>query len=281
MAVRIACDSSTDLTREMYESLNVSVLPFTITLGENVHTDAVDINSEIIFDYVDKNKVLPKTSAINEYIFNEFFEKNNGEDGLVFISISSRISSSYSNAARASENFKNVHVVDSSSLSTGGGLLVLYACELRDQGLSAKEIADKLDERKKNVQASFVIDKLDYLYKGGRCSSAQRLGANLLKLHPSIVVENGSMLVHKKYRGKIEDCTTKYFEDTLNEFSNPDTKYCFITYSSATEKMLMNAKTVVENYGKFENVYVTEAGATITSHCGKNTIGLLYFNDAK
>ena len=281
MAVKIACDSSTDLTKEMYESLGVSVLPFNITLGEKQHTDAVDINSDIIFDYVEKNKVLPKTSAINEFTFNEFFEANNCDDGLVFISISSRISSSYSNGAKASENFKNVFVVDSASLSTGGGLLVLYACELRDQGLSAKEIAEKLNERKKHVQASFVIDKLDYLYKGGRCSSVQRLGANLLKLHPSIIVENGSMTMHKKYRGKIEDCTTKYFEDTLAEFNKPATNYCFITYSSATEKMLQNAKSVVESAGIFKNVYLTKAGATITSHCGKNTIGILYFNDGE
>lgn len=281
MAVKITCDSSTDLTKELYEQLNVSVLPFTITLGDQVYTDTKDIDSEKIFKYVEQTKVLPKTSAINEFTFEEFFNEHNSKDGLVFISISSRASSSYSNALNASKKFDNVHVVDSYSLSTGGGLLVLYACELRDQGLSAKEIAEKLNERKKHIQASFVIDKLDYLYKGGRCNAVQRFGANLLKLHPSILLRDGAMGVNKKYRGKMADCTTNYFKETLKDFNTPCLDYCFITYSSATEDMLNNAKAVVNEFGKFKKVYVTKAGATITSHCGQNTIGLLYFNDGK
>ena len=281
MAVKITCDSSTDLTKDMYEDLNVEVLPFTITLGEKVYTDTVDINSKIIFDYVAENKVLPKTSAINEFTFKEFFEKHNTKDGMVFISLSSRASSSCSNAKKASEEFENVYVVDSYSLSTGAGALVLYACELRDKGLSAKEIAEKLEERKKHLQVSFVVDKLDYLHKGGRCSSVQRFGANLLKLHPSIKLSEGAMSVHKKYRGKIADVTKVYMEETLKEFNTPCLDFCFITYSSASDEMLNNAKQVVEKFGKFKKVYITTAGATITSHCGPNTIGLLYFNDGK
>ncbi len=279
MAVKIACDSSVDLTKEMYSDLNVSVLPFNVTLGDKTYSDGSEITSGQIFDYVEKTKVLPKTSAINEFAFDKFFKQNNSPDGLVFISISSKISSAFQNGVNASKKHKNVFMIDSLSLSTGGGLLVVYACELRDKGLSAKEIADKLNERKKYIQASFVIDKLDYLHKGGRCSSIKLLGANLLKIHPSIILKDGSMGMHKKYRGKIEKCTKEYMTETLQEFNTPCLDYCFITYSSATDEMLKSAQEVVNNFGKFKKIFYTTAGGTVTSHCGRNTIGILYFND--
>ena len=279
MAVKITCDSSTDLTQQMYKDLGVSVLPFQITLGDKTYTDGVDISSEKIFNFVDENKILPKTSAINEFTFENFFKEHANEDGLVFISISSKISCSYSNGVNASKNFNNVYMVDSLSLSSGGGLLVLYACELRDKGFSAKEIAEKLSERAKSIQASFVIDKLDYLYKGGRCSSLALLGANILKIHPSIVLKNGTMGMHKKYRGKIMECAKNYADDTLSEFNTPCCDYCFITYSSENTELIEQVKKVVETKGNFKKIYYTTAGSTVASHCGRNTIGVLYFND--
>ncbi len=281
MAVKITCDSSTDLTKEMYEALNVTVLPFDITLGEKVYTDGSNITGDQIIEYVEQNKTLPKTSAINEFTFAEFFKENNTDEGMIFISISSKLSCSCSNAINASQSFDNVYVIDSLSLSTGGGLLVLYACELRDQGLSAKEIAQKLDERKKHIQASFVVDKLDFLHKGGRCSSLALLGANLLKIHPSILLENGSMGMHKKYRGKIEECAKNYTIDTFKEFNTPNTDYCFVTCSCNNPDLINTVKEVVEKNYNFKKVYVTYAGATVVSHCGRNTIGLIYFNDGK
>ena len=196
-------------------------------------------------------------------------------------SISSGFSSSFNNAFLASKEFEDgkVRVIDSKNLSTGVGMQVLYACDLRDAGNTAEEIFDKVHNRRDNVQASFVIEKLDYLYKGGRCNSLQLLGANLLKIRPSILVSNGKMGMHNKYKGNMPGVVEKYFRDTLAEFNNPCHDFCFVTYSTATPEMLEAAKKVLDEYGKFKKVYYTEANATVTSHCGKNTIGLLYYND--
>lgn len=279
MAVKIACDSSTDLGQEFYKQNNVGVLPFTINLGEESFRDGIDINNNMIFEYVSAYKVLPKTSAINIYQYEEFFKENAGNDGLVFVSLSSKLSSTFNNALIASQNFDNVYVVDSLSLSTGGGLLVMYACELAKKGMSAKEIYDALESRKQYVQASFTIDKLDFLHKGGRCSVLKMLGANLLKLHPQIQLKNGAMGMNRKYRGKMKDLVKDYIDDTLNEFDNPDKSYCFVTHSNCDEEIVDSAISHLKSKNIFDKIIETSAGSTITSHCGKNTIGILYFND--
>lgn len=279
MAVKIASDSSTDLTLELYKQNNVAVLPFTINLGEDSFRDGVDINNDMIYDYVARTKVLPKTSAINTYQCEEFFKEHQNKDGIVFITISSKISSAYNNALIASKGFDNVYVVDSMSLSTGGGLLVMYACELSRQGLSAKEIYDRLEERKKDVQASFTIDKLDYLHKGGRCSALKMLGANLLKLHPQIQLKDGVMGMNKKYRGKMKDLVKSYIDDTLDEYNTPDTSYCFLTHTNCDDEVVESAMEHLKNKNIFDKIIETHAGSTVTSHCGRNTLGILYFND--
>ena len=276
MAVKITCDSSMDLLKEYYEENNVSVLPFTITLGDKDYIDGIDIDNEMIFDYVAKNKVLPKTSAINEYQYSDFFKENLCEDGLIFISISSKASCAYNNAMAAAKNFDNVYVVDSLSLSTGGGLLVTHAVELSKKGLSAKEIFEKLEAKKKKVQASFTIDRLEYLHKGGRCSSVAVLGANLLKLHPQIQLKNGAMAVNKKYRGKMAEVVKSYIDDTLAEFT-PDKSLCFLTHSNSDPEVVESARKHLESKKIFDKIIETHAGSTVTSHCGKNTLGILYF----
>ena len=276
MAVKIACDSSVDLLKEYYEENNVAILPFTITLGDNDFLDGITINNEMIFDYVAKNKVLPKTSAINEYQYADFFKEHCGKDGLIFISISSKTSCAYNNAVAAAKGFENVYVLDSLSLSTGGGLLVTYAVELSKKGLSAKEIFEKLEAKRKKVQASFTIDRLEYLHKGGRCSSVALLGANLLKLHPQIQLKNGSMVVNKKYRGKMSEVVKTYIDDTLAEFE-PDKKLCFLTHSNSDSEVVESARKHLESKNIFDKIIETHAGSTVTSHCGKNTLGILYF----
>ena len=233
------------------------------------------------FDYVDRTKALPKTTALNEYTLTEFFKENVEKDGLIHFSISSKASCTYTNAVNASKNFDNVFVVDSLSLSSGIGLLILYACELREQGLSASEIVEKVNARRDKVQVSFITYKLDYLHKGGRCSSVALLGANILKIRPSIIMKDGSMGLHKKYMGKVEKCVEKYIIDTLNEFNKPDNKYVFLTYSSATPEMIETALNTLNENAKFKKIYQTTASATITSHCGENTLGILYFNDGE
>lgn len=282
MKIAITCDSVCDLSQELIKQNNISILPISIILGDETFLDGVNINSQKIFDYVAKNKQLPKTSAINEFQYAEFFKEHlDGVDALIHFTISSDMSSCFNNAKKAASTLKNVYVIDSRNLSTGVGLQVLYACMLRDKGEKPENIVKKVEARKQFVQASFVVERLDYLYKGGRCSALQLLGANLLKIRPSIIVKNGKMDVHKKYRGKMKDVVKDYVKDTLNEFNTYDKSICFITYSSATEDMVEAAKSTLKEFANFENVYITTAGATVTSHCGENTLGILYYNNVE
>lgn len=282
MKIAITCDSVCDLSQELIKQNNISILPISIILGDETFADGVNINSQKIFDYVAKNKQLPKTSAINEFQYAEFFKEHlDGVDALIHFTISSDMSSCFNNAKKAASTLKNVYVIDSRNLSTGVGLQVLYACMLRDKGEKPENIVKKVEARKQFVQASFVVERLDYLYKGGRCSALQLLGANLLKIRPSIIVKDGKMDVHKKYRGKMKDVVKDYIKDTLNEFNTYDKSICFITYSSATEDMVEAAKSTLKEFANFENVYITTAGATVTSHCGENTLGILYYNNVE
>lgn len=279
MAVKIACDSSADLGKEFYEKHNIQVMPYTIVLGEENYLDNVNITVPEIYKYVEETKQLPKTAATNEFTFDEFFEKHKCDDGLIYFNLSSQMSCTYNNAIASSKKFNKIHIVDSENLSTGNGMLVRYAVELSERGCSFEEIVEKVEARKKHVQASFIIDKLNYLHKGGRCSTLQFLGANLLKLHPSIIVSNGKMQVHKKYKGKMADIVKKYIDDTLAEFNTPNLDYCYVTCTELTdEDIIKNAVECAKSYG-FKEVIQTYAGATVSCHCGRNTIGILYFND--
>ena len=281
MSVKIACDSSMDLGKNYYEKHNIAVIPYTINLGEKDYLDNVTITVPEIYKFVEETKTLPKTAATNEYMFNEFFKENYSEDGVIYFNLSSEMTSTYKNAVTSSKNFEKVYVVDTRNLSTGGGMLVRFAVELAEKGATYDEIIKKVEERKQYVQASFIIDKLNYLHKGGRCSTLQFLGANLLKLHPSIIVKDGKMQVHKKYKGKMADIVKKYIDDTLAEYNTPCLDYCFVTFTELTdEDIIKNAVEAAKAYG-FKEVIETYAGATVSCHCGRNTIGILYFNDGK
>ena len=278
MKIAVSVESTNDLPKELLEKHDIKVIPYQIVLGDKVFKDG-EISTLEIFDYVDKNGVLPKTNAINQFEYTEYFENIKKDyDAVVHVCLSSGLSCSCQNAKNAASELENVYVVDSLSLSTGIGLLALYASELADKGVEAKEIAEKLEERLKKLQVSFVIERLDYLYKGGRCNSLQLFGANLLKLRPRIVLNDGKMGADKKYRGNMEKVVTKYCEETLNEFNTPDLDKVFVTYSTATPEMVNAAKQACIDAG-FKNVYEAHAGCTISSHCGGNTLGILYFND--
>jgi len=275
MKIAISAESTADLTKELMKEYDIHTVPFQVLLGENEYKDG-EIAPTDIFEYVKKNKILPKTSAINEMGYAEYFSGLlKGYDAVVHITLSSGLSSSYSNAEKASKNIDNVYVIDSKSLSTGIGLLVLYASKLAREGKSAEEIYSLTLEQVNKVQASFVIDKLDYLYKGGRCSALSLFGANLLSIHPQIVLSEGKMKVHRKYRGKMEKVVTNYCADTIDEFADANLDMAFITYTTATDEMISIARTALESKG-FRNIYETKAGATISSHCGENTLGILY-----
>lgn len=280
MKIAVSVESTNDLTKDLLNKYDIKTVPFQFVLGNDLYKDG-DITTEEIFTYVDTNGVLPKTNALNEFEYTEYFESLLTEyDGIVHISLSSGLSSSCQNAINASKNVKNTFVVDSLSLSTGIGLLAIYARELADAGENAKTIAEKVTARVSKLQVSFVIERLDYLYKGGRCNSLQFFGANLLKLRPRIVVKDGKMSADKKYRGNMEKVVSKYCEETLYEFNTPDLDKVCVTYTTATPEMVAAAKKALSDAG-FKNIFETRAGCTIASHCGGNTLGILYFNDGE
>lgn len=280
MRIAISVESTNDLSKDLLNKYDIKVIPFEIVLSELNFTDGKYTNPEL-FELVEKYKTLPKTNAINEFEYTEYFENLLKDyDAVIHLSMSSGITSSCGNAIRAASNIENVYVIDSLSLTTGIGILAIYACELVDAGKTPQEIVDMVTNRIKNVQVSFVVERLDYLHKGGRCNSIQLLGANLLKIRPRIVLKGGKMSTDKKYKGQMGSVVSKYATDLFAEYNTPDLSRVFITYSSATEEMLSAAIRVCEEMG-FKEIYQTITSGTVASHCGANTLGIVFFNDGK
>lgn len=278
MKIAISAESTIDLPKEMLNEFDIHTLPYTIILGDKEFLDG-EIMPEEIFKFYEETKTLPKTSAINAVQYEEYFKNLLKEyDAVVHFCLSSEISSSCKNAMEASQKLKNVFIVDSKSLSTGIALQAIYASKLVSGGASAEEVCEKCLKRVPFVQASFVLKKLEFLYKGGRCSALSYFGANLLQIRPQIILKDGKMGPHKKYRGNMDKVVKNYCADTLDEFNTPDLEVGFVTYTTATEKMVEEAKTALRERG-FKTIYETKAGATISSHCGENTLGILYIND--
>lgn len=276
MKIAISAESAVDLSEELLKEFDIHTTPFMINLNDETIADRIGVSSEI-FDFVDKNKVLPKTSAVSPEQFREHFEGLlNKYDAVIHVSISSLMSSAYNNAKMAAEDMENVYVIDSKNLSTGIALLCIRARELATSGNTAKEISDEITNNVVNkVRASFVIEKLNYLHKGGRCSALTLLGANVLKIKPQIVVKDGRMGVNKKYIGGLNKIIEKYVTDVLDEYKDPDLNYVFITHSSEMPECQNVIKEKLQERG-FVNIYDTCAGGTISSHCGPNTIGVLF-----
>ena len=278
MKIAISTESTLDIPKELQKQYDINVIPFTVTLGDKTGYDG-EITPEDIFAYVDQTGILPKTSAVNQYAYDKYFTKLlRSYDAVIHISLSSEISSSCSNAISAASIMKNVYVIDSKSLSSGIALLAIYARELADKGLEPEAIVEKVNKRVPFVQASFVINSLNYLYKGGRCSGVARFAAALFRIKPQIIVKDGKMAPYNKYRGRNEQTVEQYCNDTLEEFDNPDLSIGFVTHSHATPEMVEVAKNALKRRG-FKTIYETVAQATITSHCGPKTIGILYIND--
>ena len=279
MKICISAESTIDLSKELLEKYHIRTIPFGVLLGEDVYADG-EITSQDIFDYVSKTKVLPRTTAINEYQYRDYFESilKEGYDAIIHFSLSSQISTSYSQAVRATRKVDHVFVIDSQSLSTGIALEAIYASKLADKGLSPEEIVEKVNARIPYVQASFVIQTLEYLHKGGRCSGLAMLGAALLRIKPQIIVSEGKMAPAKKYIGRKSQVVEAYCKDTLEQFANPDLSIAFVTHTQATPEMVAVAIEALKNRG-FKTIYETTAGATITSHCGPMTLGILFIND--
>ncbi len=285
MKIAISCESTCDLSRKLKELYDIKTVPFGVLLGDDLHYDGVDVTPSEIFNYVIKTGILPKTSAVNEFQYEEHFSKLLKEyDCVIHISIARQISSAIDNARKVAEKMKNVYIIDSLSLSTGIGLQAIYARELANQGLGVAEIIQKVYDRSNFVQASFVVNTLDYLYKGGRCSGLSHKLGKALKLKPQIIVDTaqfGAMVPGKKYLGKDEKVIKAYCADTIKLYPNMCKDHVFITHSQADEKMVKEAARALVEFGvPHDNIHITTAGATITSHCGPKTLGILYYNDA-
>ena len=278
--IAITTDSTCDLPQELIEENEITVIPLTVLLGDSVYRDGVDIKPDDIYAYVDKTGELPKTSAVTPAEYYEVFKKLVDEGKkVVHIGFSSGLSSSFQNASVASSELDDVYCVDSKTLCTAQGLLVLKACDFRAKGLDVKKIADKVTKLVPKVSATFVLDGLEYLHKGGRCSTVARFGANVLGIKPSIVVDNqtGKLEVAKKYRGKTDIVYKQYITDRMNEIKRIEPDRVVIAESGGVSpKILAFAKGVIEGKDKFNQVIVTDAGCTISSHCGPKTLAIFY-----
>ena len=273
----ISSDSTCDLSAELKERYDIKIIPLGVTLGDKVYRDGVDINPDEIYAHHAKTGELPKTTAANVGECIDYFADLT-KDGaaVIHFTISSTMSSTYSNACLAAEEFKNVYVVDSKNLSTGGGLQVVAAAEMAKSGMTAPEIVAELEKISPCVDASFVIDSLEYLHKGGRCSALAMLGANLLKLKPCIEVKNGVMGVGKKYRGVYGRVLTEYVNERLANVNDIDTSRVFVTHAGCDPEIVDAVVEQVKATGIFKEVFLTRAGCTVSSHCGANTLGVLF-----
>ncbi len=275
--VIISSDSTTDLGPELTKKYNLHIKPLEVVMGDKSYIDGVEATPDDLYEYAERTGTLAKTSAtgIGEHI--EFFEELT-KDGaeLVHLTISSAMSANHNNARLAAAEVPGVYVVDTKNLSTGGGLLLIAAAEMAEKGFSAAEIAEKISSLADYVDASFVVDDLNYLAKGGRCSSIAALGANLLKLKPCIVVKNSSMGVEKKYRGKFEDVLKTYVSERLADKDDIELDRVFVTHAGVDKEIVDAVAEQVKALIPFKEVLVTRAGCTISAHCGRNTLGVLF-----
>lgn len=276
----ITSDSTCDLSPELVEANDIRILPLSVMLGAKSHRDGIDIVPADIFRFFDETGQLPKTAApsVSEYetFFAPFVEQGNY---VVHFNISSKASGSHGFALAAAKSFPaKVFVVDSQALSTGQGLLVMKACDLRAEGKSAQEIYDEVCALRPKVNTSFIPDTLLYLYKGGRCSTLSYYGAKVLSIHPMISMKDGQLYPKKKYIGKMSRCLKNYINDLVAEYPAYDKTRCFITHSSADAELVEQAKQMVADLFSFDEVLETVAGSIVTSHCGRNTIGVLFIS---
>ena len=278
--IKIISDSTCDLSKELIQKYDIAILPLHIHLDEKEYQDGVTITPDEIYTWADANNTTPKTSAASMIEVIELFEPyiKNGDEIIAF-SISSTMSANNNVMRLAAEDLEaedKIHVIDSANLSTGIGLLVIEAAIMAKEGRTAGEIVARIEELKPLVSASFVVDTLTYLHRGGRCSSVAALAGGALKLHPKIVVENGKMGANKKYRGKMNSVILSYAKDLEEELKMAKKDRVFITHSGCENDIINEMRNYLESLEKFDEILVTRAGGVISSHCGPGTLGILF-----
>lgn len=278
--VKIVADSTCDLSQELLEKYNIAVVPLHILLGEKEYEDGVSIMPDEIYRWADEHKTTPKTSAPSiDTVMQVFGSSLSAGEDIVCFAISESMSTSANVmrlAAAQMEAESRVYVIDSANLSTGIGLLVLEAARMAAEGKTAHEIVEEIERLKPMVRASFVVDTLTYLYRGGRCNGLEAMAGSVLKLHPKIVVSEGRMSGTKKYRGKISNVIMAYVRDMEEQLHKADRKRVFITHSGCPEETIDQVKQYLQSLSYFEEILVTRAGGVISSHCGPGTLGVLF-----
>lgn len=278
--VKIISDSTCDLSPELIAKYDIDILPLHILLGEDEYEDGKNITPEQIYSWSDENKTTPKTSAPALTDAIELFKPyiDEGRE-IVCFSISSSMSTSGNVMRIAAEELEaedRITVIDSANLSTGIGLLVIEAAIMAQNNHTVEEIVSAIEALKPNVRASFVVDTLTYLYRGGRCNAVSAMAGGVLKLHPKIVVENGSMNASKKYRGKINSAIMTYVKDMEDDLKAARPDRVFITHSGCDRTIVEEVHSYLENLGVFSEILETRAGGVISSHCGPGTLGVLF-----
>ena len=276
MKIKILSDSTCDLSPELLQEHNITLSRLTVVKGDEQFLDGETITPADIFAHVAAGGALCSTAACSIGQYEDLFAQYaNDYDGIIQINIGSGFSACHQNACIAAADFPNVRVVDSKNLSTGQGLVVLEACRLAKACEDLDEIVAKLNDYTSRVESSFVLDQLAYMVKGGRCSSAAALGANLLNLKPCIEVRDGKMGVVKKYRGPYAKCLASYVKERLDR-DDIDRKELFLTYSPVDDKCLAAVKDAIAECEPFKVTYETQAGCTVSCHCGPGTLGVLF-----
>ena len=278
--IRIVADSTCDLPKDLLEKYNISIIPLCIVMGDESYYDGIETTPDEIYAWADENKTTPKTAAISmdkaEEVFKPFMEAG---DDIIFFGISSEMSTTCNVARIVGEDndYDKLHIIDSRNLSTGIGLQVLRAAEMVEAGMSVEDIVEEINEARGKVCASFVVDTLTYLARGGRCTAATALVANTLKLHPEIVVKDGRMGVNKKYRGSLDSALLKYVKELQMDMLQADPKRVFITHSGSSQETIDKVYQFVKDLEYFEEIIINRAGGVISSHCGPGTLGVLFY----
>lgn len=280
--IRIVADSTCDLSEELKERYDIITIPLCIVMEDKSYYDLEDITPDQIYQWSDINRLTPKTTAVTYdrvlEVLQPFMEKG---DDIIFFGISEQMSTTC-NIVRlvgSDHHYDKLHVIDSMSLSTGIGLQILYAAELVMEGMSVQEIVERVERRRSKVRASFVVETLTYLARGGRCKPVTALLGNTLKLKPQIIVERGAMTVSRKYRGRQSSVILKYAKDLESGLLHADPGCVFITHSGCEDKIIDEVRSYLEGLNYFTNIYVTRAGGVISSHCGPGTLGILFYAD--
>ena len=278
--IKILSDSTCDLSKELVERYDLGIIPLYVRLGDEEYQDGVNISPEELYKWSDEHGETPKTAAPSIEDISKYLDPDSGDEYIIF-TISSSMSASFNNARLAAENLEmsdRVYVIDSANLSTGIGLLVLYAAELKKAGKSAKEIVQEIENTKGKVRASFVVDTLVYLHRGGRCSGVAALLGTALKLHPRIAVADGAMHPEKKYRGSSKRFVLDYVKDMEADLKNARPERVFITHSGCDREIVEAVRDYLSSLGVFNEILETRAGGVVSSHCGPGTLGVLFID---